>query len=199
MQNEQIPDFAITASSYRYNDGKANNGRLHFLRTSDRVGGWVAKWNDKSNPYFQVHFGSWRKVTRVAIQGRQDFDQWIKSFSLSYGYDPMSFQIYKEQGAKKVSKRMTDKILFELLLSSHIKLLVTERRGGLASKPSLDCWQSVFLSIFSLKENGTRHGHGTHEKKNRLHPLLMFLRTFTLVKIISLTNRSFSLPRNNKK
>ena len=50
--------------------------------------------------------------------------------------------------------------------------------------PSLDCWQSVFLSKFSLKENGTRHGRGTHEKKNRLQPLLMFLRTFTLVKII---------------
>ena len=48
----------------------------------------------------------------------------------------------------------------------------------------VDCWQSVFLSIFSLKENGTRHGRGTHEKKNRLQPLLMFLRTFTLVKII---------------
>ena len=49
---------------------------------------------------------------------------------------------------------------------------------------SVDCWQSVFLSIFRLKENGTRHGHGTHEKKNRLQTLLMFLRTFTLVKII---------------
>ena len=64
MQNKQIPDSAITASSYRNNDGKANNGRLHFLHTSDRAGGWVAKWNHKRNPYFQVHFGSWRKVTR---------------------------------------------------------------------------------------------------------------------------------------
>ena len=48
----------------------------------------------------------------------------------------------------------------------------------------LDCWQPVFLSIFSLKENGTRHCRGTHEKKNRLQPLLLFLKTFTLVKII---------------
>ena len=48
----------------------------------------------------------------------------------------------------------------------------------------IDCWQSVFLSIFSLKENGTKHGRDTHKKKNRLQPLLMFLRTFTLVKII---------------
>ena len=38
--------------------------------------------------------------------------------------------------------------------------------------------------LFSLKENGMRHGFGTHEKKNRLQTLLMFLRTFTLVKIM---------------
>ena len=57
---------------------------------------------------------------------------------------------------------------------------------------SVDCWQSVFLSKFqqelgeniSLKENETRHWRGTHEKKNRLQTLLMFSRTFTLVKII---------------
>ena len=36
----------------------------------------------------------------------------------------------------------------------------------------VDCCLSVFLPIFSLKENGTRHGHGTHEKKNRLQPLV---------------------------
>ena len=111
MQNKQIPDSAITASSYWYSQTKANNGRLHFLPTSNRVGGWVAKWYD-NNPFFQVHFGDWRKVTRVAIQGRQDWDQWVERFSLSYGYDSMSFQDYKEHGVKKVSKRITEKILF---------------------------------------------------------------------------------------
>ena len=29
----------------------------------------------------------------------------------------------------------------------------------------IDCWQSVFLSIFSPKESGMRHGRGTHERK----------------------------------
>lgn len=118
MQNKQIADSDITASSYWDSRTKANNGRLHFLRTSDRVGGWVAKWNDK-NPSFQVHFGSWRKVTRVAIQGRQDSDQWVESFSLSYGYDSMSFQDYREQGVKKVSKRMPDKLLLTLAKLGH--------------------------------------------------------------------------------
>ena len=108
VQNNQIPDSAITASSeYR----SASYGRLHLLRRSWQVtGGWVAQWNDKDQ-FFQVHFGGWRKVTRVAIQGRQDEDQWVKSFSLSYGYDSVLFQDYTEEGVKKVSKGMTNKRL----------------------------------------------------------------------------------------
>ena len=110
MQNKQIPDSAITASSKWHSETEAYNGRLHFLRTTE-VGGWAAEWND-NNQFFQVRFDDWRKVTRVAIQGRQDYDQWVKSFSLSYGYDSMSFQNYTEEGVKKVSKRMTEKRLF---------------------------------------------------------------------------------------
>jgi len=108
MQNNQIPDSAITASSeYR----SASYGRLHFLHRSWQVtGGWVAQWNDKDQ-FFQVNFGGWRKVTRVAIQGRQDEDQWVERFSLSYGYDSVLFQDYTEEGVKKVSKGMTNKRL----------------------------------------------------------------------------------------
>ena len=100
MQNKQIPDSAITASTRSYS---ACNGRLHFLARSWRDGGWVAGWNDK-HPFLQVNFRDWRKVTRVAIQGRQDADQWIESFSLSYGYDSVFFEDYREDGVKKVSK-----------------------------------------------------------------------------------------------
>jgi len=119
MQNKQIPDSAITASSYLYwhSGTEAKNGRLHLLPTSDRVGGWAAEWND-NNPFFQVHFGGWRKVARVAIQGRQDEDQWIERFSLSYGYDSVFFQDYKEEGLKKVSKRMSNKRLIGSTLST---------------------------------------------------------------------------------
>jgi len=113
MQNKQIPDSAITASSESYS---AFYGRLHFLyRSGHVVGGWVAEWNDQ-NPFFQVHFGDWRNVTRVAIQGRQDHDQWVKNYSLSYGYDAVFFQAYTEEGEKKVSKRMTNERLVELCL-----------------------------------------------------------------------------------
>ena len=102
MQNKQIPDSAITASTEYYS---AFYGRLHFLAW--RAGGWVARWNDK-NQFLQVHFSDWRKVTRVAIQGRQDYDQWVKSFSLSYGYDSVFFEDYKEDGVKRVSIKMNE-------------------------------------------------------------------------------------------
>ena len=107
MQNKQIPDSAITASSEWYSAAKACYGRLHFLSRSGILGGWVAGRNDKAQ-FFQVHFGGWRKVTRVAVQGRQDYDQWVASFSLSYGYDSVFFYDYTEEEAKKVSKIMTN-------------------------------------------------------------------------------------------
>ena len=103
MQNKQIPDSAITASTESYAGSKAYYGRLHFLSRSGREGGWVAKWKD-DNPFLQVNFGDWRKVTRVAIQGQEDEDQWVESFSLSYGYDSVVFDDYKEDGVRKVSK-----------------------------------------------------------------------------------------------
>ena len=101
MQNGRIPDSAITASTEYNYAAKAMNGRLHFLFMSGRYGAWIAQKNDKFQ-YLQVDFGDWAKITRVAIQGRQDADQWVKSFSLSYGYDPIFFEYYKEDEAKKV-------------------------------------------------------------------------------------------------
>ena len=101
MQNKQIPDAAITASTEYDNTTKAHYGRLHFLRKSERAGGWAAQSN-VTDQFLQVNFGGWRKVTRVVVQGREDEDQWVKEFSLSYGYDSVFFQDYSEDEVKKV-------------------------------------------------------------------------------------------------
>ena len=101
MQNKEIPDGAITASTEYDSETKAYYGRLHFLRGSWTAGGWAAQSND-NDQFLQVNFGGWRKVTRVAIQGREDEDQWVEEFSLSYGYDSVFFQHYTEDEVKKV-------------------------------------------------------------------------------------------------
>ena len=100
MHDGRIPDSAITASSEYGTAYKAINGRLHFLYRSGRIGAWAAKTSDVFQ-YLQINFGDWTKVTRVVIQGRQDANQWVTSFSLSYGDDDVFFKTYKS-GTKKV-------------------------------------------------------------------------------------------------
>ena len=100
MQDGRIPDSSITASSEYGSAYKAINSRLHFLYRSGRIGAWRAKTSDVFQ-YLQVNFGNWAKITRVATQGRQDYDYWVKSFSLSYGADDVFFKTYKS-GTKKV-------------------------------------------------------------------------------------------------
>jgi len=102
MQDNIIPDSALSASStlYSYYTSPAN-GRLHF-QAADRYGGWSAKRQDKF-PYFQVNFGNWTNVTKVATQGRHDRAWWTKSYSLAYSYDGVFFQDYKEDDMVKVT------------------------------------------------------------------------------------------------
>ena len=102
MQNGKIPDSAISASTEHSSSQGAINARLYFLSKSGRTGAWTAGSRDVYQ-YLQVNFGDWTKVSRVAMQGRSDADQWVKSFSLSYGYDPVFFKDYKENGSRKVS------------------------------------------------------------------------------------------------
>ena len=52
--------------------------------------------------YFEVSFGNWTKVTKVATQGRQDDGWWTKSYSLAYSDDGVFFVDYKEDDAVKV-------------------------------------------------------------------------------------------------
>ena len=98
MQNGQIPDSAITASSSANANSYAPSiGRLHFLSSgSGKYGSWAAASNDQ-NQWFQVDFGSWTKVSAVATQGRQDSNQWVKSYSLSFSYDGVFWETVKNE------------------------------------------------------------------------------------------------------
>ena len=104
MQNGQIPDSAITASSSANAVSHAPSiGRLHFLSSgTGKYGSWAAGANN-ANQWFQVDFGGWRKISAVATQGRQDADQWVKSYSLQFSYDGVFWEtVNNEHGSKRV-------------------------------------------------------------------------------------------------
>ena len=95
MKDERIPDSLITASSSYDRSLSPSNARLN----ADRA--WCAKGKDP-NPWLQVDFIWTVIVSRIQTQGRQNYNQWVKKFTVSYKQDGNSFQPYKENGVIKV-------------------------------------------------------------------------------------------------
>ena len=98
MQNLQIPDDAITASSSSNEISFAPYiGRLHFLSAgSGKYGSWTAGAHDEFQ-WFQIDLESWTKISAVATQGRQDADTYVETYSLSFSYDGIFWQTVKNE------------------------------------------------------------------------------------------------------
>ena len=68
------------------------NARLNRPSGGGKTGAWSAKRNDR-NQWIQVTFPEVTKVTRVGIQGRYDYNQWVTKFKVSYSLDGIDFVI----------------------------------------------------------------------------------------------------------
>ena len=93
LENNEIPDSSITASS-EHSNYRASQGRLYQQRH------WVAYTNG-AEQWFQVDFVNLTKVTGVAIQGNGYYNyrrEWVTKFKLAYSYDGVFFSGYKEDG-----------------------------------------------------------------------------------------------------
>ena len=113
MQSGQLPDAQITSYTETNSAWRAANGRLYFEKIlSGREGAWRAGTNDV-HQWFQVDFGGWAKITRVATQGRHDANEWIKRYTLSFSYDGVFFEPYKQNGRTAVGNN-TNKIIVNL-------------------------------------------------------------------------------------
>ena len=80
-------------------DGSTSPGRarLHFKADGSKAGGW-SPLKDDGTPWLQVDLGSYTKVTRVATQGRDGYNQWVTKYRLQYSNNGVNFQVYKEPG-----------------------------------------------------------------------------------------------------
>ena len=84
MENGTITDDEISASSEYDNNTSASRARLNFIPSPGVSGGWVAAVNDQK-PTVTITFSyPYTIVTRIATQGRQDADQWVKTYRLKY-------------------------------------------------------------------------------------------------------------------
>lgn len=83
MQSGAITDSHITASSMWDANHYPGRARLGITRVGSLVGSWSAKTNDVKQ-WIQIDLSRITRVTYVAIQGREDLDQWVTSYSLQY-------------------------------------------------------------------------------------------------------------------
>ncbi|XP_078344750.1 uncharacterized protein LOC144630294 [Oculina patagonica] len=107
MEDYNISDSQITASSEHDADHAASNARLNFDPGNVNIAGsWSAASSDLDQPWLQVDFQEKVTVTKVATQGRlldsNLYYQWVKSYSLNYSHDGVDFEGYEQFGKVKI-------------------------------------------------------------------------------------------------
>ena len=109
MENYEISNEQVSASSQYSRKHAAHRARLHLQKTGDLKGGWVSTRKDQDK-WLQVDLlSNYTWVTGVATQGRNSaaYNQWVTRYKLQYSNDGVSFQYYRERG------QATDKVYLE--------------------------------------------------------------------------------------
>lgn len=98
VENGNISDTQISASSEWSDNHAASQGRLNYKATTSKAGGWKAGRKDY-NIWLQIDLGNRdTKVTGVATQGGNNNNQWVTKYRLQYSNSDLNFKFYKEQG-----------------------------------------------------------------------------------------------------
>ena len=105
MENGEITDAQISASSEYDIDHACVQGRLNFMGNHIKQGAWVASPSDVY-PWQQIDLLKHNtRITRVATQGRHNHNQWVTKYSLLYANnDTGIFQYYKGQEQQNATK-----------------------------------------------------------------------------------------------
>ena len=101
LQHPKIAKRALTASSEWNKNHNAALGRLHNKRHGRFMGAWSAKRNDR-NQWLQVDLRGPTRVTKITTQGRQDANQWVRSYRVHYSENGRAFALLRSGNRPKV-------------------------------------------------------------------------------------------------
>ncbi|XP_028411618.1 neurexin-4-like [Dendronephthya gigantea] len=96
MESGDINDEQITASSEVDNKHRAANGRLNLKNRNGRNGAWSSKGKDL-NQWLQVDFRRSTLVTEISTQGRDEKNQFVKDYTISFSKDGIHFQSFPQK------------------------------------------------------------------------------------------------------
>ena len=102
MESFHITDNQLTSSSVHDKYSRHTSARLNMLSvTGVRSGGWVAS-HDDALPWIRIDFRANVTVRAIQTQGREDADEWVTSYEVSYGTILYSYDKFFEDGQVKV-------------------------------------------------------------------------------------------------
>ena len=95
LEDRRVPNGHLTASTY-YNSALSPwHGRLNGIYS------WSVRRN-RVGEWFQVNFVELMRIKGVATQGRQNANQWVRRYMVSYSVDEMNFRSYRQGRSVKV-------------------------------------------------------------------------------------------------
>lgn len=102
METGHIFDNHISASSQFNKESGPANARLYLHSSVGKIGAWRAKTDDL-HQWLEVDLGPITKVDIIATQGRQDEDQWVESYSVSFSSAGVFWEHYRQRERTTVS------------------------------------------------------------------------------------------------
>ena len=104
MENNEIPNGGVTASSFYALTHEPWQARLNNIQTSGSTGSWSTGSN-AIGQYLQIDLGKERVVSKIATQGRPStvYLQWVTSYELLFSSDGADWNEYRSNGVVKVN------------------------------------------------------------------------------------------------
>lgn len=108
LQSGWVENKQMRASSIWSRTHAAWRGRLHMPKQYSYPGAWIAK---TSNVYQWIEVSFYRpvQITALATQGRANYNQWVKSYTLTFSEDGKKYSPYSVGGQQKVFAGNRDK------------------------------------------------------------------------------------------
>ena len=98
MQNGRIKDSQLTASSIWNAALSTRQARMNGPTS------WSVRHNNP-NQWIQVDLRQTTVVTAIGTQGRGNYNQWVRTYTVSFSTNGDTFKSYRNNGAVKVSER----------------------------------------------------------------------------------------------
>ena len=101
VEDRRIPDGGFSASSSWDRNHGPKRARLNIIKRGRLTGSWSSRVNNRAQ-WLLIDITKQARVVGFAVQGRQDYNQWVVSLRISHSVGGVRFRYYTERRRAKV-------------------------------------------------------------------------------------------------